>query len=298
MSRIVTFAALAALLALPAVAATPCNLTMSMSCANGTCTALTTNSGGTTCTPTASVPAVTQSGSTYFVFWSTVSDSNATFTVEESTAPDFSANLVSQNNVTGFSAQFSHMVGTTTRYYYRVRANICSGSPGPISATVSIVVQALAPQTGRSVEGIAPAGSTAPTSYQVHIDAPPGSGKQALDVPFTVSVDKPYLSVSPASGTLPPGGTNVTITANPTNLPTGANTGTLTVQSNGSTISTKSVAISLVTPVGPGTKTIPPSNALIIPVVAHLQGARGPFQSDVRLTNTSSASVQYQVTYT
>ncbi|PYQ47162.1 MAG: hypothetical protein DMF59_19635, partial [Acidobacteria bacterium] len=73
---------------------------------------------------------------------------------------------------------------------------------------------------------------------------------------------------------------------------------TLTVQSNGSTISTKSVTISLVTPVGPGTKTIPPSNALIIPVVAHLQGARGPFQSDVRLTNTSNASVQYQVTYT
>src|SRR5205807_1452148 len=163
---------------------------------------------------------------------------------------------------------------------------------------VSIVVQALAPQSGRATDGVAPAGSTTPTSYQVHIDPLPGSGKQALDVPFTVSVDKPYLSVSPASGTLPPGGTNVTITANPTNLPTGANTGTLTVQSLGSTISTKSVTISLVTPVGPGSKTIPPSNALIIPVVAHLQGARGPFQSDVRLTNTSSTSVQYQVTYT
>src|SRR2546428_4830948 len=50
MSRILTLAALAALLALPAVAATPCNLTMSMSCANGTCTALTTNSGATMCT--------------------------------------------------------------------------------------------------------------------------------------------------------------------------------------------------------------------------------------------------------
>src|SRR5438445_9642857 len=50
MSRILTLAALVALLTLPAVAATPCNLTMSMSCANGACTAVTTNSGGTMCT--------------------------------------------------------------------------------------------------------------------------------------------------------------------------------------------------------------------------------------------------------
>ncbi|HYS55332.1 MAG TPA: hypothetical protein VER58_16365 [Thermoanaerobaculia bacterium] len=404
MSRILTFTALALLLAFPAIAATPCNLTMSINCVNGTCTGVTTNNGTgvcsgefiggifvdvasgqasvsnfrttpafanqqcfdssslpvglpfalcigdsslapggsftmtgnvaplagaptplpiiavtevinsttgdelgfayaetgvtvATCTPIANVPAVTLSGSIYIVSWSPVSDPNSSFTVDESTAADFSANFASRN-VSGFSTQFSHSVTTTTTYYYRVRANSCSGSPGPNSGTVSIVVQALAPQAGRSTDGVAPAGSTAPISYLVHLDQPPGSGKQALDIPFTAAVDKPYLSVSPASGTIPAGGTNVTITANPTNLPPGANTGTLTVQSNGSTISTKSVTISLVTPVGPGTKTIPPSNALIIPVVAHLQGARGPFQSDVRLTNTSSASVQYQVTYT
>ena len=250
-----------------------------------------------TCTPTANVTPVTTSGSSYGLSWTPVSDPNASFTVEEATSSDFSANLVTRN-VSGLTTQFSHSVSATTTYYYRVHANNCSGAPGPNSPAVSIVVQVLPPQTGRNTDGVAPFGSTASISYQVHIDAPPGGGKQALDVPFSAAVDKPYLSVSPSSGTIPAGGTNVTITANPTNLPPGANTGTLTVQSNGATISTKSVTVSLVTPVGPGSKSIPPANALIIPVVAHLPGARGPFQSDVRVTNTSGASVQYQVTYT
>src|SRR5262249_49000411 len=105
-------------------------------------------------------------------------------------------------------------------------------------------------------------------------------------------------SVSPSSGTIGPSGTTLTVTANPANLPPGANTGTLTVSPSGSTPVAKSVSVSLVTPVAPGGKTIPPPNALIIPAVAHAPGALGPFQSDVRLTNASSASTTYQLTYT
>ena len=91
-----------------------------------------------TCTPAANVPSVTQSGIPYNVSWSQVSDPTATFTIDESTASDFSANLVSRQ-VSGTSAQFSHNVTATTNYYYRVRANSCGGAPGPNSATVSIV---------------------------------------------------------------------------------------------------------------------------------------------------------------
>src|SRR5207248_3434028 len=58
-----------------------------------------------TCTPVANVPSVTQSGIPYNVSWSQVSDPTATFTIEESTASDFSANLVSRQ-VSGTSAQF------------------------------------------------------------------------------------------------------------------------------------------------------------------------------------------------
>jgi hypothetical protein len=256
-----------------------------------------TGSTGPTCTPRANVPPVTQSGLSYTVSWGQVTDPNTGFTVEESTAIDFST-LSDTRMVAGHSTQYTHTVTSSTRYFYRVRANSCAGAVGPNSDFVTIAVQALPPATGRAADAVVPFGSTTSVTIPIHIDPPAGSGKNALDVPFTVSTDMAYLSVSPSTGTIPPGGTTVNVTANPTNLPPGANTGTLTVQSNGATISTKSVSVSLVTPVGPGSKSIPPSNALIIPAVAHAPGAFGPFQSDVRLTNTSGSTVSYDVTYT
>src|SRR5216684_6081370 len=90
-----------------------------------------------TCTPQASVPSVTQSDVAYNVTWSAVSEPNATFTVEESTSPDFMPILYSQNAV--LTDQFHHAVTTATTYYYRVRANSCGGAAGPNSPTVSIV---------------------------------------------------------------------------------------------------------------------------------------------------------------
>src|SRR5206468_4838628 len=149
--------------------------------------------------------------------------------------------------------------------------------------------------TARPADAVVPVGSTTPVTITVSIPSP--TGKQAFDVPFTAAVDKPYLTVTPSSGTIPPGGTTVTVTANPAGLPPGANTGTLNVASNGATIATKSVTVSLVTPVTPASTTLPPSNALVIPAVAHAPGAFGPFQSDVRLTNGSSAATTYQITY-
>ena len=250
-----------------------------------------------TCTPQASVPQVTQSGVAYNVTWTAVTEPSATYTIDESTAADFSANLVSKTTST-LSSTFQHTGSTTTTYYYRVRANVCSGAPGPNSPTVAIVVQAIPTVTGRQGDATAPLGSTTPVSMNVFIPSP--SGKQALDVtvPFTASVDKSYLTVTPSSGTIPPGGTTVTVTANPSSLPPGANTGTLTVTSNGAPVTTKSVSVSLVTPVAPSTTGLPPANAIIIPAVAHLQGAFGPFQSDVRLTNASSAMTSYQIKFT
>ncbi len=247
-----------------------------------------------TCTPIASVFPIAQSGAPYTVSWSAVSDPSATFTIDESTAPDFSANLVS-TPVSGNTMTFQHTATAATTYYYRVRANTCSGAPGANSPTVSIVIQPVPTVTGRSGDVTTPFGSNTPVSMNVFVPGP--IGKTALDVPFTASTDKPYLTVTPSSGTIPPGGTTVTVTANPSGLPPGANSGTLHVTSNGTTTST-TVSVSLTTPVAPGTKTLPPANSLIIPVVVHAPGALGPFQSDVRLFNGNTASVNYQLTYT
>src|SRR5207247_6231189 len=96
----------------------------------------------------------------------------------------------------------------------------------------------------------------------------------------------------------PPGGVTWTMTANPKDLPAGANTGTLLVASNSAPVATVPISISLVTPVIPGAKSLPPGNALIIPVVTHVNGATSPFQSDVRLTNASNGTINYLLTFT
>jgi hypothetical protein len=90
----------------------------------------------------------------------------------------------------------------------------------------------------------------------------------------------------------------VTVTASPGSLPPGASTGTLKVTTNGTTTTNTPISISLVTPVAPGGKTLPPPNALIIPIVTHVNAAAGPFLSDVRLTNGSGLPMTYQITMT
>jgi len=251
-----------------------------------------------TCTPRPNVPPITQSGNTYTLAWTPVTDPNATFIVDEATSADFTANLNTRTNLSGTSTQFQHVVTTPTKYFYRVRATTCAGAPGPNSSTVLVVVQPVQTvTTARSGDVVTAFGDPTPVSMLVFI--PNLTGKAALDtVPFTATTDKPYLTVTPSSGTIPPGGTTVTVTANPANLPPGANTGTLTVTSNNTPVTSKSVSVSLVTPVAPGSTGLPPANALIIPAVAHAPGANGPFQSDVRLTNGGAASISYQVKFT
>lgn len=250
-----------------------------------------------TCTPIAAVPSATQSGLAYNVSW-TETTNPTSFEIDESTSADFSANLDVQTG-TGLSRTYTHIVTSATTFYYRVRAMNCGGAPGPYSPTVSIVVQALPPPVTKSADTVVPIGSTTPVVVATIFVPGSPSGKAALDAGFTVTVDQPFLTVNPSSGTIPPNGTFVTVTANPTNLPVGANTGTVHI-TNTTTNGTQNVpvSVSVVTPVSNQASSAPPPNALIIPVVTHVNGATAPFQSDVRLTNTGLSSVNYRVTFT
>lgn len=257
-----------------------------------------------TCTPTISAPPVTQSGIPYTVSWTAVSDPTAQFIAEESTSADFSSN-VTQSQVNGLSKTYLHdNMATTTTYYYRVRATHCSGAVPPFSRVAQTVVQAVPPRSTRSAEAAVPFGSTTPVQYKIFI---PG---RAAPMHFTASIDKPYLSVTPAQGTLPTTGIELTVIALPGGLPPGASTGALTVEltdlagvrggisTNATTKLNIPISISLVTPVAPGGKTLPPANAMIIPVVTHINTITGPFLSDVRLTNAGNSAVNYQITMT
>ncbi len=252
-----------------------------------------------TCTPRANVPSLTLSGVPYSVSWTPVSDSTATFLVDESTTPDFSAN-VSTKPASATSLQFVHTVGTTATYYYRVRAVSCNGSPGANSAPVSIVVQSAPPQTSRGADAPVPLGTTTPFNIPLVLSIK-SSGKRALgDTTFTATTDKPYLTVTPASGSIPSSGNvPVTVTASPGSLPPGASTGTVVLSGpSGTVLASTTVSISLVTPVTPAGKTLPPANTLVVPAVRHINSATAPVQSDVRLTNGTTGLQKYQVTFT
>ena len=249
-----------------------------------------------TCTPSISAPPVVQSGLQYTVSWGAVSDPNTTFTVEESTTADFTANVVSQTT-TGRSATFRHDVMTNTPYYYRVRANSCGNLPvvGPYSETVRVVVQSPPPPSSKSGEATVPFGTTTPVEIKIFIPGP--SGKQGAGTEYTAKSDKSYITVTPPSGTIGPNGVTLTATVDPKNLPPGANTGTVQVTTpGGAPLANVPVSISLVTPVTPGGKSIPPPNALLIPVVTHASGFNATFLSDVRLTNANETTVKYDIT--
>lgn len=262
------------------------------------------STGGTipSCTPTASVPAIAQTGQSYNVTWSQVATVQTTFQVDESTSPDFTANLVSRT-VQGNSTTFSHNVAVSTTYYYRVKANSCGDGGSSYSPTVAIVVQAAPPATGKTFDTVVPIGTTAPVQTKIFVPGPSSSTS------FVATTDKPYLTVEPARGTITPSGITLTVTALPGDLPPGANTGTVFVTLGGSgkqgqigasadpTTVTVPVSITLATPVSSGGKTAPPANALIIPIVTHVNGA-ALFSSDVRLTNAGGATSTYAVTFT
>ncbi len=250
-----------------------------------------------TCTPVASVPAIANSGIPYSVTWAASLGDNPIYEIQESTSADFTANLQTATS-TARSRDFRHDVTVNTTYYYRVRTTNCPVGESAFSPIISVVVQAppLPSSSARGAEVVAPFGSTTPVPLKLLIKAP--AGKTALDTAFNATVDKPYMTVSPASGTIPPQGLTLTVTASPATLPPGANTATVTVTSGASTIATVPVSVSLVTPVAGGGKSPAGLSSLIIPVVTHVNSASGQFLSDVRLTNADVSPAKYQVIMT
>ena len=256
------------------------------------------------CIPTLSAPAVAPSGGDYVVSWTASRDPGTSFTLQESTSADFSAN-VTAFSVTGLQRTFRHDVTASTTYYYRVRPDNCPGGTGAFSEVVSTVVQAPLPAQIREAQVIVPFGSRTPVSFPFFI---PGSPSGPVN--FSATADQPFITITPSSGTVPTSGTTVTVTVNPIDLPPGATTGTITVvissaatggqpaANNGTVLTSAPISISLVTPVTPGGKSEPPPNSLIIPVVTHVNGATGPFLSDVRLVNTTGADARYRLLFT
>ncbi|HEY3051963.1 MAG TPA: hypothetical protein VGK04_01090, partial [Thermoanaerobaculia bacterium] len=240
------------------------------------------------------------SGEPYYVIWDPGLNT-ASYEMQESTDPTFAS--ATTRNVNDVLLLLSHQVSTPTRYYYRVRsASNCDAGTGPYSESAAIVIQPVIAQTGDKAGTVASYGTQSQIVQKVHIPGSSGSSASTAGTAqgFTATTDEPWLTVTPSSGTIPPEGIDLTITADPRRLPVGTNTATLrlTTTASAGTPTSVPVSISLVTPVSPDAGTSPLPNSLIIPAVGHAAGAGTTFESDVRITNASAQAMKYLLNFT
>ncbi|MCU1229455.1 MAG: hypothetical protein JWO97_2339 [Acidobacteria bacterium] len=247
---------------------------------------------GTPDKPLTTVVGRTVSGTQFGVRWSAVANTKL-YEVQEATKADFS-NATTRTS-TGVTWPFTRTVTVPTVFYYRVRGvSNCNDERGPYSDVVSTTV------VPASSEPSVEVGTQSNVVQTVFIPGP------ATPTPFTARGDKPWMTVTPSSGTIGPDGMTFTITSAAGTLPIGTTIGTilLTYGSSGKMATNAGgfnfpVSISLVTPVAPTPKNTPPPDSLIIPAVAHAQGANSSmFESDVRVSNTGAQTQKYQLNFT
>ena len=254
--------------------------------------------------PQAQVVGQALSNTEYRLRWTPLPNVDV-YEVQESTFQDFS-DATTQTSTAPFAA-FTHQTGGSgtglvfpSVFRYRVRgvSNCGNGIRGPYSTVVSVVI--IPAKTNNASAEIGLESAVVQTVFV------PG---QTTPVQFTATSDKPWLTITPSSGTLPTAGITLTVTTNPDALALGTNTGTIQVVTTGSSakgLETEAnttlkipLSVSLVTPVVPSGKGTPPPDALIFPVVGHAQGANDSlFESDIRVTNLTAETARYEVNFT
>ncbi len=229
------------------------------------------------------------SGVSYDLHWTGLPNTGRYEILESTDATATSPNILSSTDVT---LSLHHDVAASTRFRYRVRAvSSCGAGTGPLSAEATVLI---APSSA-----VVPFGNGAPFIQTLFV---PGRGAA---VPFTATSDQTWLTITPSSGTLPPAGITLTLSADVTALNAGDSVANVRIDtpagsgkqtSNGTTSSTP-VSVTLVTPTTPGGKSSAASSSLILPAVAHVDGV-ATFHSDVRLANTGPRPQRYQLTFT
>ncbi|HEV7571716.1 MAG TPA: LamG-like jellyroll fold domain-containing protein [Thermoanaerobaculia bacterium] len=275
--------------------------------------------------PSCATPAVPQpragstvsSGVEYVIRWTPVAPKGAAkYEFQESvdaTFPDPNSFTIEESE---FPFKNVNTGNAPLTIYYRVRAiSACNGARSLFSPPLAVQVLPSNVTDPSNATGSTPADNPQATHYQIHLDG--GNGPlaggaiaAAAGDTFLATTNQPWLTVSPSTGTVAPGGTTLNVTANPNGLPVGTSTAAVNVAFGSSTgnsritalgntpPATTTVSVNLVQPVSPTAKNAPPPDALIIPAVAHADGINSKFQSDVRVTNSSAQPMKYQVTFT
>lgn len=252
---------------------------------------------GTPDKPTVQVVGQTLSNTNYRVRWTSLPHVRL-YEIQESTTADFADAVTFTTNEP--SRQFSHQVdGAPVQYLYRVRGIAdCGEERGLYSDPIGVFVTP--PKTNNASTEVGSEGNVVQKLFL------PGS---ATPLQFVATADKPWLTITPSAGTVPPEGLTLTVTADPSVLALGTNTGTIQIAytssakggpgTNATTTTLIPLSVSLVTPVLPSGKGTPPPDSLIFPVVGHAQGANDSlFESDIRVTNLSATTMKYALNFT
>jgi hypothetical protein len=261
--------------------------------------------------PIVSVPPTAPAGKTFLIF---VSGPASQYELQESTTSDFTGG-VRTFTLTGATQSILYAaLPKDTRFYYRARAfTQCTTQPSAFSDVISVLGTAPLPRNLSNYSFAQPPCIESPCliTQVIHIDPIPTSGKKALDGgdQFSAGSDKPWITVSPSTGSLPAGGADVTVTIDASQLDIGSTQASLTLTTTQGSAKTGAfsnpppktvpVNVSLVAPVTAKPKDGNAGlNTLLIPAVAHADGIGTRFVSDIRLTNTASQSITYDLTFT
>jgi hypothetical protein len=241
---------------------------------------------------------VIQSGIGYAVSWNDAGE--VAYELQE--AKDGGFENPASKNLATTSQAFRHEVTESTPFFYRARfTRSCDGQVSDWSKSVRVVI--LAPPQQDPMNGVSlvtPFGSSEEIAQTIHVDAPPQSNSRTRsddEATFTATSTSPWVTVTPASGTIPPGGVSVTATVNPSGMPNGTSTAAVVV-TTGTTTTTVPISVNLVTPVTPAPRSGIDGDTVIIPAVAHADGNASHWQSDVRIAHTYGSAVSYEITFT
>jgi hypothetical protein len=268
--------------------------------------------------PVLAIPPTAPGGKTFLIF--VTGPRGTSFEIQESLTQDFATPKTyitdGTSNITDGTSQ-TILINTPskdTRVFYRARSiTPCTNEKSGFSDVGSVLVTAPLPPNLPNYSFAQPKCNGGPCfiTQLIHIDGIISAGKTALDGgdQFNIGSDKPWMTVSPSSGALPAGGADVTVTIDAAQLDIGSTQASLTLnRTQGSAktgafgnppTTTVPVNVSLVAPVTTKPKDgNAPLNTLLIPAVAHADGIGTRFVSDIRLTNTASQSITYDLTFT
>jgi uncharacterized repeat protein (TIGR01451 family) len=254
--------------------------------------------------PSLIAPGEVSSNVRYAIQWERVPGASS-YVVQESATADFSAPSSTPTTSDRVDFQHANSSAALTTFFYRVRAVAsCNASQSAYSPVVGVGILPASSGGAKSVAGALPVDASQLVTYTIPLDA------SLAGQSFVATPNQPWLTVMPNHGTVPNGGTTLTVVADTNGLPIGTSLGgiTLTFGSNNAVAgrpvthaaapSTTTVSMSKVAPISVIPKNTPPPDALIIPAVAHADGVNSKFESDVRITNTAPQVMKYQLTFT